>query len=78
MSDPTETGFDLEEMDAPAESAPDTTEKTAADLEAVFDVPVRVSVVLGRTRMPRKCWGKNTMLTPTNISQKCACASRSL
>ncbi|MCF1744383.1 MAG: flagellar motor switch protein FliN [Paradevosia shaoguanensis] len=39
-------------MDAPAESAPDTTEKTAADLEAVFDVPVRVSVVLGRTRMP--------------------------
>ncbi|MFD1943553.1 flagellar motor switch protein FliN [Paradevosia shaoguanensis] len=52
MSDPTETGFDLEEMDAPAESAPDTTEKTAADLEAVFDVPVRVSVVLGRTRMP--------------------------
>ncbi len=27
-------------------------EKTAADLEAVFDVPVRISVVLGRTRMP--------------------------
>ncbi|WP_248306452.1 flagellar motor switch protein FliN [Devosia oryzisoli] len=27
-------------------------EKTAADLEAVFDVPVRVSVVLGRTKMP--------------------------
>ncbi|WP_246018225.1 flagellar motor switch protein FliN [Pelagibacterium montanilacus] len=27
-------------------------EKTAADLEAVFDVPVRLSVVLGRTRMP--------------------------
>ena len=26
--------------------------KTAADLEAVFDVPVRVSVVLGRTKMP--------------------------
>ena len=24
----------------------------AADLEAVFDVPVRVSVVLGRTKMP--------------------------
>ncbi|WP_244504991.1 flagellar motor switch protein FliN [Pelagibacterium luteolum] len=27
-------------------------EKTANDLEAVFDVPVRLSVVLGRTRMP--------------------------
>jgi flagellar motor switch protein FliN/FliY len=30
----------------------DHAEKTAADLEAVFDVPVRLSVVLGRTRMP--------------------------
>ena len=27
-------------------------EKGAADLEAVFDVPVRISVVLGRTRIP--------------------------
>lgn len=27
-------------------------EKTASDLEAVFDVPVRLSAVLGRTRMP--------------------------
>ncbi len=27
-------------------------EKTAADLEAVFEVPVRISVILGRTRMP--------------------------
>lgn len=27
-------------------------ERTADDLEAVFDVPVRVSVVLGRTKMP--------------------------
>lgn len=27
-------------------------EKTASDLEAVFDVPVRLSVVLGRTKMP--------------------------
>jgi flagellar motor switch protein FliN/FliY len=26
--------------------------KTAADLEAVFDVPVQVSAVLGRARMP--------------------------
>lgn len=28
------------------------TDKTADDLEAVFDVPVRISVVLGRTKMP--------------------------
>lgn len=27
-------------------------EKSAADLEAVFDVPVRVSVILGRARVP--------------------------
>jgi flagellar motor switch protein FliN len=27
-------------------------ERTAADLEAVFDVQVRISVVLGRTKMP--------------------------
>lgn len=27
-------------------------ERTADDLEAVFDVPVRVSVVLGSTKMP--------------------------
>jgi flagellar motor switch protein FliN/FliY len=27
-------------------------ERTAGDLEAVFDVPVRISVVLGRTKMP--------------------------
>jgi flagellar motor switch protein FliN/FliY len=35
--------------------APDDEEsggKTAADLEAVFDVPVQVSAVLGRARMP--------------------------
>ncbi|HEY0920662.1 flagellar motor switch protein FliN [Devosia sp.] len=34
------------------EPVPPYGEKTAADLEAVFDVPVRISVVLGRTRMP--------------------------
>jgi flagellar motor switch protein FliN/FliY len=27
-------------------------ERTAGDLEAVFDVPVRISIVLGRTKMP--------------------------
>jgi flagellar motor switch protein FliN len=32
-------------------SEPDANGKTAADLEAIFDVPVRVSAVLGRSRM---------------------------
>ena len=30
---------------------PENTGKTAADLEAIFDVPVQVSAVLGRSRM---------------------------
>jgi flagellar motor switch protein FliN len=30
---------------------PDAVNRTAADLEAVFDVPVQVSAVLGRARM---------------------------
>jgi flagellar motor switch protein FliN/FliY len=37
---------------APGRDGVDYAEKAAADLEAVFDVPVRLSVVLGRTRMP--------------------------
>jgi flagellar motor switch protein FliN len=43
----------FEKMDAPGrETHAQNGERTAADLEAVFDVPVRVSVVLGRTKMP--------------------------
>ena len=43
----------LEEMDAPQRDGPgQVIERTASDLEAVFDVPVRISVVLGRTRIP--------------------------
>src|ERR1700676_3924665 len=34
-----------------ADSADDSIGKGAADLEAVFDVPVQVSAVLGRSRM---------------------------
>jgi len=34
-----------------APDAPDTPSHSAADLEAVFDVPVKVSAVLGRARM---------------------------
>jgi flagellar motor switch protein FliN/FliY len=49
----TGTGVTFEEMLAPArDGANPTGEKTAGDLEAVFDVPVRISVVLGRTRIP--------------------------
>ncbi len=43
----------FEEMAAPdRERPPPLSENTAADLEAVFDVPVRISVVLGRARIP--------------------------
>ncbi|RDE08243.1 flagellar motor switch protein FliN [Pelagibacterium lacus] len=46
-------GISLEEMLADFnEDEAGGGEKTASDLEAVFDVPVRLSVVLGRTRMP--------------------------
>ncbi|MFY8031664.1 MAG: flagellar motor switch protein FliN [Devosia sp.] len=34
------------------EGSSPTGEKDASDLEAVFDVPVRISVVLGRTKVP--------------------------
>jgi len=34
-----------------AADVPDTPARSAADLEAVFDVPVQVSAVLGRARM---------------------------
>ena len=48
-----DTGVTFEEMAAPGrEGYTPPGEKTAADLEAVFDVPVRISVVLGRTRIP--------------------------
>lgn len=48
-----QTGMGLEEMANTVldEDAP-VGDRTAADLEAVFDVPVRVSAVLGRTRIP--------------------------
>ena len=51
MSTGSEVPF--EEMSAPGRDAAEpVTEKSAADLEAVFDVPVRISVVLGRTKVP--------------------------
>jgi|SRR6185437_14896344 len=44
----------FEEMHASGgdDAPPAAGEHSAADLEAVFDVPVRISVVLGRTKMP--------------------------
>ena len=40
------------QLDMPVATEPDgPTTRTAADLEAVFDVPVKVSAVLGRARM---------------------------
>ena len=38
-------------MDAPASADAEPTTRSADDLEAVFDVPVKVSAVLGRARM---------------------------
>lgn len=54
MSPTNESGsVTFEEMNASErDSSVPAGEKTALDLEAVFDVPVRISVVLGRTRMP--------------------------
>jgi flagellar motor switch protein FliN len=37
--------------DMPGRSDQDMTARSAADLEAIFDVPVQVSAVLGRARM---------------------------
>lgn len=46
-------GVTFEEMLAGVdEDEHESGEKSANDLEAVFDVPVRLSVVLGRTKMP--------------------------
>ncbi len=43
---------ELEEMVVSEEISNKNQDSTAEDLEAIFDVPVRVSVVLGRTKMP--------------------------
>ena len=51
--DPDSGGVTFEEMTADTGGgAAQVGEKTAADLEAVFDVPVRISVILGRARIP--------------------------
>lgn len=48
-----EAGLTFEEMHNTGRVTPvPPGERSASDLEAVFDVPVRISVVLGRTKMP--------------------------
>ena len=50
---PATAGITFEEMRSPGRDQSVTAgERSAADLEAVFDVPVRISVILGRTKMP--------------------------
>jgi flagellar motor switch protein FliN/FliY len=51
MTDP-EQSVTFEEMTADSRDPSLPGEKSAADLEAVFDVPVRISVILGRARIP--------------------------
>jgi len=55
MTDETENGIPLDELEAPAPSGDESEEinnaQSAGDLEAVFDVPVRISAVLGHSRM---------------------------
>jgi flagellar motor switch protein FliN/FliY len=54
MSDEQDTNIPLDELEAPQRSVEDQqteSAESAADLEAVFDVPVRISAVLGHSRM---------------------------
>jgi flagellar motor switch protein FliN len=63
MTDTPENGMPLPDLEAETDinlvpdgpesefGGTDSTARTAADLEAVFDVPVHISAVLGRTRM---------------------------
>lgn len=54
MSDEQETGIPLDELEAPNARSQEEgvlQPQTAADLEAVFDVPVRISAVLGHSKM---------------------------
>ena len=64
MSNPNDPGMTLPDLESegmdvvpganagfPVEGDDDAAAKEAADLEAIFDVPVNVSAVLGRSRM---------------------------
>jgi len=54
MSDEQDIGIPLNELEPPRKSELDAdthTPQSAGDLEAVFDVPVRISAVLGHSKM---------------------------
>lgn len=54
MSDEQGTSIPLNELEAPQKPNSDSdapTPQSAGDLEAVFDVPVRISAVLGHSKM---------------------------
>ncbi|PVB59698.1 flagellar motor switch protein FliN [Labrenzia sp. 011] len=54
MSDEQDTNIQLDELEVPQREATDAeiqVPQSAADLEAVFDVPVRISAVLGHSKM---------------------------
>ncbi|MEP0235799.1 FliM/FliN family flagellar motor switch protein, partial [Roseibium sp.] len=55
MSDEQDTGIPLDELEAPVRGETEGNEgpipQSAGDLEAVFDVPVRISAVLGHSKM---------------------------
>ncbi|POF29846.1 flagellar motor switch protein FliN [Roseibium marinum] len=54
MSDEQDTNIQLDELEVPKRDASEAeiqVPQSAADLEAVFDVPVRISAVLGHSKM---------------------------
>lgn len=54
MSDEQDTNIPLDELEVPQRTLADDdihAPQSAADLEAVFDVPVRISAVLGHSKM---------------------------
>lgn len=61
MASPKKAGFAGEEA---------TTPRTAADLEAVFDVPVKVSAILGQSRMQVSDLLKMTTGTVLELDRK--------
>jgi flagellar motor switch protein FliN/FliY len=75
MSAPNEPGdrMALQEMNAPrarGREDEDRSAKSAADLEAVFDVPVRVSAILGQSRMQVSELLKMTQGTVVELDRK--------
>jgi flagellar motor switch protein FliN/FliY len=47
----TDSNLQLNELDNDAAPTPDARPQTAKDLEAVYDIPVQISAVLGRATM---------------------------